>query len=269
MTLVWGWDAIHANLSGVPAGQGAGYTTGTRDIKWTAADFAAHPGAVRICQDAAASDATADVLDVEQYAATPELVPGWFARAIAARQAGQRADQRAPAVYCSLSVVPAVAAALGASGELGKPDLWVADWSWTMDEAAARIGTVIDGLVVVGVQFANRGQFDSDVFSSAWLASVVTGPAPPPPPSGGPTTEELVSTLPELAAGAKVPAVRTLQALLVARNFGLGTTGGYRDGIDGEFGPLTESAVKAFQGEQGITVDGVVGPQTWPRLPLV
>ena len=32
------------------------------------------------------------------------------------------------------------------------------------------------------------------------------------------------------------------------------------------FGPLTEAGVKALQGATGITVDGIVGPQTWQKI---
>lgn len=38
------------------------------------------------------------------------------------------------------------------------------------------------------------------------------------------------------------------------------------DGADGDFGPNTESAVKAFQTHKGLDPDGVVGPMTWQRL---
>lgn len=37
--------------------------------------------------------------------------------------------------------------------------------------------------------------------------------------------------------------------------------------IDGEFGTATQSAVKDFQTGEGLTVDGIVGPQTWAKLP--
>lgn len=36
--------------------------------------------------------------------------------------------------------------------------------------------------------------------------------------------------------------------------------------IDGIFGSLTEEAVKEFQKNNGLTVDGVVGPKTWQKL---
>jgi peptidoglycan hydrolase-like protein with peptidoglycan-binding domain len=35
---------------------------------------------------------------------------------------------------------------------------------------------------------------------------------------------------------------------------------------DGLFGPATEQAVKAFQSQRGLGVDGLVGGQTWPAL---
>lgn len=35
---------------------------------------------------------------------------------------------------------------------------------------------------------------------------------------------------------------------------------------DGIFGPITEEAVKAFQKENGLAVDGIVGPKTWAKL---
>jgi peptidoglycan hydrolase-like protein with peptidoglycan-binding domain len=33
--------------------------------------------------------------------------------------------------------------------------------------------------------------------------------------------------------------------------------------VDGDFGPKTEAAVKAYQQDRGIHVDGIVGDQTW------
>lgn len=36
--------------------------------------------------------------------------------------------------------------------------------------------------------------------------------------------------------------------------------------IDGDFGPITEKAVKAFQQKMGLLVDGIVGPKSWEKL---
>jgi peptidoglycan hydrolase-like protein with peptidoglycan-binding domain len=33
--------------------------------------------------------------------------------------------------------------------------------------------------------------------------------------------------------------------------------------VDGNFGPKTEAAVKAYQRDRGVQVDGIVGDQTW------
>ena len=37
----------------------------------------------------------------------------------------------------------------------------------------------------------------------------------------------------------------------------------YSGAIDGIFGPITDAAVRALQGWAGISVDGIVGDDTW------
>jgi peptidoglycan hydrolase-like protein with peptidoglycan-binding domain len=45
------------------------------------------------------------------------------------------------------------------------------------------------------------------------------------------------------------------------------TLGGYDTrGVDGIFGADTEAAVRRFQGDRGLTVDGIVGPRTWDEI---
>lgn len=66
-------------------------------------------------------------------------------------------------------------------------------------------------------------------------------------------------TRPTLRRGSSGSAVATLQKALRA----LGSSPGPIDGI---FGPMTESAVRAFQSAKRLLVDGVVGAQTWSAL---
>ncbi|TVP62622.1 MAG: peptidoglycan-binding protein [Nodularia sp. (in: Bacteria)] len=67
-------------------------------------------------------------------------------------------------------------------------------------------------------------------------------------------------SLPILRFGNSGTSVRILQRLLVAN--------GYAIRVDGAFGPLTETAVKAFQNQRSVGVDGIVGPVTWQQLSI-
>lgn len=64
---------------------------------------------------------------------------------------------------------------------------------------------------------------------------------------------------PSLRRGSQGLAVQALQQELNVK-LGLNLT------VDGVFGAGTENAVKALQAQQGLQVDGVVGPQTWLNL---
>ena len=64
---------------------------------------------------------------------------------------------------------------------------------------------------------------------------------------------------PVLARGAKGGVVTSLQTGLKKYSTPATDPGP----VDGDFGPKTESAVRAYQQDQGVTVDGNVGDQTW------
>jgi peptidoglycan hydrolase-like protein with peptidoglycan-binding domain len=72
-------------------------------------------------------------------------------------------------------------------------------------------------------------------------------------PDGGP--------MPILEKGSNGDVVKSLQTLLT--NGAPGAWNVTPNGIDGNFGPRTEAAVKAFQTWGGVPADGVVGDQTW------
>ncbi len=62
-----------------------------------------------------------------------------------------------------------------------------------------------------------------------------------------------------LKKGSKGSEVKKVQKRLI-------TLGYLNDKADGVFGPLTDAAVRAFQKDQKIWVDGIVGPDTYGRL---
>ena len=62
-----------------------------------------------------------------------------------------------------------------------------------------------------------------------------------------------------LKRGSRTSAVLFLQRLLLSYLYPISS-------LDGVFGPETERAVRAFQQENGLTVDGVVGKNTWNAL---
>ena len=81
--------------------------------------------------------------------------------------------------------------------------------------------------------------------------SVTPTPAPDPEPSGKPT----------LKKGSSGEYVTLLQTMLINKGYSCGSCG-----ADGKFGNDTQYAVKKFQMDNGLQVDGVVGKSTWDAL---
>lgn len=68
-------------------------------------------------------------------------------------------------------------------------------------------------------------------------------------------------TMPLVKKGSTGAAVKKLQEMLIAKGYSCG-----KYGADSEFGSATEAAVKAFQKDHGLTVDGEAGEKTWGAL---
>lgn len=76
-----------------------------------------------------------------------------------------------------------------------------------------------------------------------------------------PAKEEPVATVKTLKKGSKGEAVKKLQQMLLDRGYQLP-----RYGADGDYGNETVAAVKAFQKDNGLKVDGIAGPDTQKAL---
>ncbi len=97
----------------------------------------------------------------------------------------------------------------------------------------------------------------------AILRHAGAAPAPAPQPAAGPDLSWIAAAINDaktklLRQGARGDAVKWLQALLNANGASLVA--------DGSFGPKTDAAVRAFQRQRGLLVDGIVGRQTWGVL---
>lgn len=75
------------------------------------------------------------------------------------------------------------------------------------------------------------------------------------------TTPAISTTYPTIKSGSSGSYVKLLQESLIALGYNVGSSGAV-----GEFGNATLEAVKQFQKNNKLTVDGVVGSQTWTAL---
>jgi len=186
MSITFVRDATHLNINSIPAGMLAAlYTTGSADIKATPADFQRHPDAIHICQDFG-SDDTADILDVEDFAATPNDAALWVPRARHSFITNKRPGQRWPGIYASLSRITAVANAM-VNANLGNVPLWIANWGMLQAAAIDQIVRGMQPFPPIAFQIRNDVTTDFSVFSTEWLnkrsgAIVAIKPTIPPGP---------------------------------------------------------------------------------------
>lgn len=81
------------------------------------------------------------------------------------------------------------------------------------------------------------------------------------PEASEPVSKVVTVEVRQLERGMKGKDVEALQAILIAKGYSCGTYGS-----DGDFGDRTFDAVKNFQTERQIEVDGICGQQTWKEL---
>lgn len=132
---------------------------------------------------------------------------------------------------------------------------WVAAYQRTEPSAQHTLWQFTDAYAVPGVGTCDCSVFHGTIDQLAALANGGTQPVPPPVTSW---TENLVNNLPTLSVGSTGEDVKTVQGLLGARGHGVT--------IDAAYGPVTRSAVTAFQHGKGLAADGVTGPATWSKL---
>lgn len=119
------------------------------------------------------------------------------------------------------------------------------------------IGLYIGGSKVIEASGTEAGVCTSNIGASKWkcwgeLKNVSYDD------SGFP---DVVVWHPTIRRGSKGKDVTEAQTLLANLGYNLGSAG-----IDGDFGRMTEAAVKSFQKAHGLTQDGVIGPMTWDAL---
>lgn len=84
---------------------------------------------------------------------------------------------------------------------------------------------------------------------------------PQPEPEPEPTPEPTPVTRPTLKNGSRGVYVTELQNILIKLGYSVGAKG-----ADGIFGTATQTAVKSFQKDNKLSVDGIVGKATWAAL---
>ena len=131
-----------------------------------------------------------------------------------------------------------------------------ADHVGIVEKVSGNTLTVIEG---------NNGNYPNDRVRRREISSgssLIFGYARPKyPVTGSANVSDVNISLPTVRKGDTGNAVKILQAFLVAYEYNIGISG-----IDGEFGFDTESAVRQFQKNSKIEVDGIVGKDTWSEL---
>lgn len=196
----------------------------------------------------------AQCLDIETYDAVIADAPGWF-KTTQAAGAKAKDFRYYPKLYTSASNVASLISTMTKAGiARNRYMIWSAHYTGSAH---------ICGPKTCGYPQADATQWTSSYQGVSLDASLCYGyffagppaaPAPAPKPKPKPTAE------PELKNGSTGTAVKLLQTLLNGRPIKPNLA------VDGDFGPATLRAVETVQRNNKLSVDGIVGPQTWALL---
>lgn len=175
-----GADATTENVDKIPKGLlPVGYTTGA-GVAWSVQQFQERPNALRIVQDFG-SDVTADYIDMETGAATPEDCARWYPKALESYHAGRRPGQKHPGIYASMNNITPLVNHLISVGITSGPFLIIAKWGISQASAEMLEAAAGGPFPVVGMQIANDGPYDFDVYDTAWIMNASHSKDQPPP----------------------------------------------------------------------------------------
>jgi hypothetical protein len=229
----------------------AGYGDGEPGT-WSAEDWARFPNAKHLVIVRTFVDA-GDCLDIETGAAQIQQAPAWVI-------ARQKAGVARPWLYVNRAnwadLQALVEKVLGPRTLVG---YWVADWSGEQHELEGA-----DAVQFASPSLGSPGHYDLSVVTGTLPSEPLPAeplPAPPAPPAPTTTTGDddvQVATLSQGASNSPAE-VKAVQSILNGK-------AGAKLATDGDFGPATEEAVKAWQTFFRLEVDGIVGPETWSTL---
>lgn len=162
-----------------------------------------------------------------------------------------------PVVYFQVSSWPSVMQSL-ASAAISRNEvrLWTAHYTGQPHVCSSACGYGVTG-TADATQWASAdapgtvpSAYGTRNIDVSITADDFWGPAPPapaPPPFAGRDLQQ-----PPIMSGADV---ESWQAQMARRGWALT--------VDGQYGPTSESACRQFQAQVKLSVDGIVGPQTW------
>lgn len=240
------FDSI--NTGELPSGSGYAYA-GYVDGDWP--DYTAikekFPSA-SVLSIAVSVDGIADCLDVEAGDATPPEAVTWLSGRLAAGAVK-------PCIYASTDTMTRFIATMGVPRSSVR--LWTAHYG--LGEHICGPDTCKQlSIPADGTQWTDQA-LGRDLDQSVLLDDFF-GAEPPPAPVVSTWQVTMMDSLPALQQGATGITVRRIQGLCQAALPNEPIV------MDGNFGSITEAAIKQIQTQHHVTADGIVGPVTWQVL---